>query len=507
MQPLQLRRSIAVLAGLGAVATACTSILGQFTQGSGATDASTEASRPDAAPADGGTIDATDGGVAEAEPVDAPPGDAGADVGTDGSTEGGVVEPFTCTTWKWAQPLVLESLEGATDRKFGSSITAFPTKANMLRIVVAKNSQALFSAYTVDVTTEGVTQLDQPGAANDTVVGIWRERGAGANVTAVVDKLTVPMLSPTYSVHLLQDTMPSTGPVPAGFNVYEPTPVQTVTSMTVAPISPTNAFEVVAYSAGTTYTLGVGDVTSANDPPLATVATALTAAPFNGPHLYQVANGDIYIYNENDPSTPGFTSWAVPPTGDVDGSVPPLLVESGKLSGVIDVAPNTSQPSADVLTYEIIKNGNLTETYNLRLGVVPNSDLGSWSATSLPLVGNDAGTYQHVQNAPIFSGNQVFWGDDILMMGQGYCITQPDGGCMTTPGMNALWLNATSGERAQEIGSNRLLTATTENFFDTFTVPQQIGATSASWYVVWGEHLQDEAGTYDVLYMNVLQCQ
>ncbi len=127
---------------------------------------------------------------------------------------------------------------------------------------------------------------------------------------------------------------------------------------------------------------------------------------------------------------------------------------------------------------------------------------------SLPLVSNsDAGTYARVQNAPVFSGNQVFWGDDIMLLGQGYCIAQPDGGCVTTAGLNALWLNASTGMRAQQNGSNRLLTASTGNFFDAFSVPQSVSASSANWYIVWGEHLQDDAGTYDVLYMNILQCE
>ncbi len=498
MPQLPLRRAVWIVAGLGVVGSACTSILGDFSSGPGASlDASTEGGVVDS-----GAGEATSGGDSGLGPADSGAADASGD-----ATDSGLL---TCSTWKFAQPLVVESLESAASRHFTSNvITAFPTKSATLRIIAAKSDATLFSVYTVDTTTMNSAQVDVPGATDDSVIGIWRDRGAGASLTAVVDRVSGSMPPASFNVHVIPDTMGNNGPVPAGFSLYQPTSSQTVTSMTVAPQSSTNVFEAVEVSSAAAYTLGVGDVSSTSDPTtLGTVATALTAAPFNGPHLYQVANGDIYIYNENDPSTPGFTSWAVPPTGNVDAGVTPLLVESGRLSGVVDIAPNTTQASADVLTYEIIKSGNLVDTYNLRLGVVPNASLGSWSATSLPVLGNgDAGTYPRVQNAPVFSGNQVFWGDDILLLGQGYCISQPDGGCTTSPGMSAVWLNATTGLRSQEIASNRLLTTSTGNFFDAFSVPESITATSASWYVVWGEHQDDEAGTYDVLYMNILQCQ
>jgi hypothetical protein len=499
MPQLPLRRAVWIVAGLGVVGSACTSILGDFSSGPGTSpDASTEGGVIDS-----GMFEATSPGDSGLGPADSGASDASGDAADSGL--------LTCTTWKWPQPLVVESLESAASRRFTTNvITAFPTKSGTLRIIAAKSTATLFSVYTVDAITMSVTQVDVPGATDDTVLGIWRDRGAGASLTAVVDRVSGSMPPASFNVHVIPDTMGSSGPVPAGFSLYQPTSSQTVTSMTVAPQASTNVFEAVEVSSGGAYTLGVGDVSSTTDPTtLGTVATAITAAPFNGPHLYQVANGDIYLYNENDPSTPGFTSWAVPPTGNIDGGVTPLLVESGRLSGVVDIAPNTTQASADVLTYEIIKSGNLVDTYNLRLGVVPNASLGSWSATSLPVLGNgDAGTYTRVQNAPVLSGNQMFWGDDILLLGQGYCILQPDGGgCANSPGMSAVWLNAITGLRSQEIASNRLLTTSTGNFFDAFSVPESITATSASWYVVWGEHQDDEAGAYDVLYMNILQCQ
>jgi hypothetical protein len=74
------------------------------------------------------------------------------------------------------------------------------------------------------------------------------------------------------------------------------------------------------------------------------------------------------------------------------------------------------------------------------------------------------------------------------------------------PGLNLLWLNAESGIRAQEFGANELLSGA-QGYFDVFTLPQKISTTSASWYVVWGQHMTPDAGpNYDVLYMNILDC-
>jgi hypothetical protein len=186
-----------------------------------------------------------------------------------------------------------------------------------------------------------------------------------------------------------------------------------------------------------------------------------------------------------------------------DAGVTPQVVSSGVLSGVVDIAPNATAASADILTYEENRTGNVTNSYNFRIGVVPNTNIGSWVATDLGY----AAKYNALHTAPLFSGNQIFWGDDIMLLGQGFCIISDDGApCTVFPGLNLLWLNANTGIRAQQHDATQLLPGVT-GFFDVFTVPAQITATSAQWDVVWGQHMQGDAGAYDVLYMNILECQ
>src|ERR1700689_2634471 len=103
MQPLVLRRTLWMVAGVGVVGSACTSILGDFNSGAGqGQDASTERG-----PNDSGA-EATGMGDSASSPADWAALDGAVDAPGDAADSG----LLACTTWKWSQPLVLESLQG-----------------------------------------------------------------------------------------------------------------------------------------------------------------------------------------------------------------------------------------------------------------------------------------------------------------------------------------------------------------------------------------------------------
>jgi hypothetical protein len=486
------RKAIGLLAGLGIVGSACTSLLGDFTSGGGqgTTDASTDVSQGDVTPGD--TSPGSDSGAPSDGSTDVAPGDG--------------APPFTCTTWKWPQALVLDD----SGHKLGDSIVAFQLGGGPLRVIVSKPGTVLFSVYTVNPTTQNVVQVDEPGPPGDNVLGIWRDRGSTAYQTNVVARDTGDSALGGNEVFPIPDTMNENGPIPSPFGLFAPTATGTVSSLTVTPFATNDIFEAVSVSTGSpaTYTLGVARVSPTDDPTtLGAVATAVNSNQFSAPKLYR-ANNDVYIYNENDPSTPGSTGWAVPETAEIEGGITPQIIASGLPSGIVDMAPNSTAPSADILMYEEIKTGNITSGYNYRLGVIPNTNAGTWTSMNLPYIRQYTGS-KGLSHVPEFSGQQWFWGDDILLMGQGFCIISNDGApCTVFPGLNALWLNAETGLRAEEVGSNELLVDGGNNYFDVFTLPVSISATSAEWDVVYGQHMTSDAGVdYDVLYMNVLECQ
>ena len=72
--------------------------------------------------------------------------------------------------------------------------------------------------------------------------------------------------------------------------------------------------------------------------------------------------------------------------------------------------------------------------------------------------------------------------------------------------MNLLWFDATGTLRSQASGSNALLTDRSD-FTSTAATPINITATTARWAVAWVETKNDDAGSYDTLFYNELDCQ
>ena len=111
--------------------------------------------------------------------------------------------------------------------------------------------------------------------------------------------------------------------------------------------------------------------------------------------------------------------------------------------------------------------------------------------------------------APAPEGHPYFFGEDIMLLGAGFCIVPSDGGaCSRSPGLNMIWLNAVTGIRSEQVGANALF-PTESGFGAAFAVPASTSAVTPSWDVVWVQTIANanDAGTHEVLYMNELMCQ
>ncbi|MGH7269978.1 MAG: hypothetical protein ACREJ3_06065, partial [Polyangiaceae bacterium] len=142
---------IATVIGVSCLAAGgCTSLLGDFTSNPNAPDAGSTA---------GGDAASHD---AMTPPDGARSNDAAGTLAADGGSP-----PLACTSWRYASPVVLETLSGG-DRRAGANLAVFAASRNQVRVIAGKPSAGVaFSVYTVDEsqTTPHVTQLDAPRGA------------------------------------------------------------------------------------------------------------------------------------------------------------------------------------------------------------------------------------------------------------------------------------------------------------------------------------------------------
>jgi hypothetical protein len=489
---------VATAAGVFGV-VGCTSILGDFS----AKDAGTGAPPPDA--------HASSPPDASGSPSDA--GDAGDAKGGEGG--GG---QLLCTTWLWSQPVVVEDLVNASSKTFSGRFVVFPGDTNEVRIVAAKTTSPAFSVYVVNTSSMQVQQLDAPisdgGGALPFVSMIRHVSAAQGGTTAVVVGQKSPgPTGPTtaYTVTAMSDLMTPTA-LPAAFPLLAGvTSSDLIDDMGVLPFSTTDIFEAVSIGSGNppNYTLGVTRVSPTAAPVspsmLATIATSPNAGDFSSIRLLHT-NGSVYVYDLNDPSTPGTTGWMVPDTAIVASAPAKQVVASGQNVGVIGLSPNTAAPAAEVFMVEQDFSGQFTSGFKYYVGTVDFTALSSWTEGSLTKLNRNSSPFA----APFFlasPANQIaaWFDDNTMLLGPGLRNGVTDAG--PGPGLNLLWVSANGNIRADQAGLNEILNDRA-NFVWAGAVPAHVSATSATWNVVWVEAVTSVTGTvHDVMRMNQLQCQ
>jgi hypothetical protein len=244
-----------------------------------------------------------------------------------------------------------------------------------------------------------------------------------------------------------------------------------------------------------TYTLAVGRASPTTAPSpqmLAPVATSTSAVDFGLLRMFHAPNNNVYIYDVNDPSTPGCSGWAIPDTAVVPSLPPKQLVASGFSVGIVDLRDNMQEQDF---------SGQFTSGYKYFAGTVPFSSLSTWTTGSLMALRPPKNPFQ----APVPFGPANWFGDDIMLLGPGLRNGVTDAG--PAPGLNLLWVHSSGAVRADQSGMTEILTDRS-NFVMAAAVPARIAATSASWDIVWVEDLtSDGGGAHRVMRMNELECQ
>jgi hypothetical protein len=510
----------------------CTSLLGDFETGPDQSDAGSgsEGGGADAQPMTDatGTPDGT--GVLDAPSdvnanTDAESDDGGATDGGDAGDAATDAGPLDCSTWAYSTPIVLETLGGTGNRLVQGPLAIYTipvASGTNVRIVAGKSGTVPFSVYSLDRSgTNPVVTTISPANTYFSAVfsAVHRSPGKASTYTVVLASTRASsMVSATYEAFVLQDSLPNAGPVPNPFAVYQLTPVQaTPTSMHILPLAPNDLFTLVenpvANAGVTTYALGAGiATTSAPIAALSPVSSSLNADDFtNDGLLNDSVNNMVYIYSQNDLSSPGMSAWSVSSTAAPDAAAPAKRA-IGAISAIMpSIAENTTQVAADIAYLESSINGSFVNGETFRAGTIPYSgatpDLDTWVSTDLPVVKayNGSGVY----DAPVGVNDGSRWGsDNIMMVGPGLKTATDASNGGVPYGLNALWMDATGALRAEQRGPTRLL-PDLGDFSGVATTPITIGAQgkTARWAVAWVENKTDDAGSYSVVSYNELICQ
>jgi hypothetical protein len=152
-------------------------------------------------------------------------------------------------------------------------------------------------------------------------------------------------------------------------------------------------------------------------------------------------------------------------------------------------------------------SGTFTTSVSFRAGTIAYSalDAGShgldtWVSTDLPLVKDFTDVYAAPTGVPTAS---VWVNDNIMLTGPGLRNAATGAGM---PGLNVLWVDSTGAIRSEQTGPNNLL-SNLNDFTGASAAPISISATSAKWAVTWVETKTGDAGLYDVVQYNELDCQ
>ncbi len=480
----------------------CTAILGDF---------ASESTGP------GGSVSLLVDGAAR-EGDGAPEGGAAGDATPSGPTDG--PSPLTCATWLYARPIVLEVLS-AGNRRISGTVDILSDGTTGARVIAGKASTGVpFSVYGIDKSqsTPQVTQLDAPSMPGGEFATLRRVADGATPSTAVVTYAGAAEESgalAAFSAYVLPDAVSASGPLPVPFVVYRETPIfPDVDTIRVLPLftaaatsdaaPPYTLFTAVTYpspSQPVAHVLGVGQATagvSGQPATLYTVVTTPNLGDVKDSRLLQ-AGDSVYIYDENDPSSPGLSAWKVPATAAVTTPPPRRAVSTGMPARVLDVANGAD--GAEFAYEADTVSGAYTTSIRYLAGTVPNDNLDTWASTDLQSVATFANVFTAPTGIPCGS---VWTNDNLMLLGPGLRNASEEGG--VAPGLNLLWFDATGTLRSSGSGTNGLLTDR-DDFTNVAASPAEIGAASARWDIVWVETKSDDAGLYDTVLYDELDCQ
>jgi hypothetical protein len=487
------RRSRAVVLTLGGAGVwlGCNAIAGiqlgtlaETSDGGSGGDGSITGGDASSSGGDGGGVK-TDGGA---------PTDAGNNAADQSSGDGGGAKPVVCTP---TSPFLVTSLQNATDggRQLDYDVTIGLTQDRYPRIVVRNNNGSygeLFRAYDVHWA---------PTSLNGSTIvtgqqGTYMQRAVvtPSGITALISSQNWdPDAGATGTTILAQ-------PIPASAQLSSlPSPYPLTQAMSsfngtamILELSPEDDF--VYLQNGDP--VGGGSVLSAERSsrvtgpgPVGTFGSS-TQQHFDPPAMVHGGNS-VFVMTGTDPgSDAGTYIYKLPDRATISSPVTPTPLSTPLL--VAGVYPSTSD-SSKIATFVATLVTTPTPTFTLYAGL-----LQATSFDSLQLGTLAQGPSLSVHEVPAGKSGSTYINDTLAVAG-----TSP---IASDQGINFLWVDVQGNVLATAVGDNRLYHDRTGIQASALIASDSIPGALTSFYVAWIEEHTDDAGLYDSVYVDQVQC-
>jgi hypothetical protein len=453
------------------------------------------------APADGGgtggndatTLSDANGG---ADSGGSPKMDAGAGDGG-GSAEAGAAVTYSCATS--AAPFVVANLENATDggRQLDTSITLGITQNQQARIVVqlvgnqgnqGNQPQEAFRAYDVQW---------QPKMLDDSMGFLTSQGSHVSSVLATANGITPVLTESNYDNDAGYSTIVEAYSLPANQqslnNVPPPYPLTTPfygntnnQSATAIEMGFEDEFVVTNFGAL------MSNRASRDGGPTTPTAFASAGPQQGGSDATLVHGGSsVYAVYGGDPtSDAGTLIYKIPDNGVNTALVTPSVLPPGT---VIAAAGTSSTDPTKVVTYAATLVTTPTVQFSLYAGLVDGNNFDKLQLSALA-----PGPSLTLHDVPANKGTSTFVGDQLVLLGLSPVAADQ--------GLNFVWIDPTGRVLAEAIGDNRLYNARTGIQTAAIAPVSTLAGVLTTFFVAWVEEQSDAMGSYDIVYLDQLQC-
>jgi hypothetical protein len=424
---------------------------------------------------------------------DAGGGDGGGSASDGGADAGGITYVCAPST----SPFEVVSLENDADggRQLDNSIQLGITQNQEARIVVlptgqsgsGQSTQPLFMAYDVHwqptMLDDSVVVMSAQGAhvASSEVTpngmteivteGIY-DQDAGGNVT-VVEAYPIPAMTQSLN--------------------QAPTPYQLTT-----PVSSFN-------QSANALELGVEDQFVVTQPSTVlqsnrasrdggpTTPTTFGTAPQQGGSdatLVHAGSNVFAVYGSDPTSDAGTLIYKLPDNGVNTEPVTPGVLPPGTV--IAGASPSVTDPTK-IATYFATLVTTPAVQFSLFSGLVDAATFDQVQTSSLT-----AGPSLTLHDVPANKGTTIFVGDQLVLLG--LSPVQND------QGLNFVWVDTNGHVLAEAVGNSRLYNDRPGIQAAAIATANSLAGVLTSFFVAWVEEHTDDAGAYDVVYVDQVQC-
>ncbi len=419
---------------------------------------------------------------------------AGEDGGGDAAMEAGP-PAFVCSPSP--RPFAVASLEGETDgggRQFQANITLGVTQQQEARIIVQlqqegqqQQQQEAFRVYNVRW---------QPAALDS----LWTFSGSNGYLNATA-------LTPGGMTAVVSNSGYDGGPV-STLEAY-PLPANVQQQSSLPPPYPLT-FPIGNFNGSATLLeFGMADdfVVLRNQTMTGSTFSSLRSSQSAGlgvPSVFansSAQNGDSPLLVQGGPSV--FAVIGSDPTSDAGVTIYKLPANGGD-AGLVTPAALPSNTLV-IGAYPSVADSTKTATFAATLVTVPSAQLTFYAGLvpapafdGLQLSALTLGPSYGLHEVPVNKSSTSFINDQIVMAGLSPVASDQ--------GINVVWMDSKAHVLGQAVGDTRLYNSRPGIQTTAVAALQSIPGVLASFYVAWIDEPSDDAGVYDVLYVDQVQC-